>query len=99
MECKTLSAKWEELSICLGLPADEIDTIKRNNPDNAQRCWSQALLAWIRQCYDTNKYGKPSWRTLLRAIAKENKRLFETLSQDHLSKQTWAQIIVNLVIK
>ena len=100
MECKSLSAKWEELSIYLGLPADKIDTIKRDNHDNAQRCWNQALLVWIRQLedYDTNKYGKPSWRTLLRAIAKENKLLFEELSQKHLSKQILVHT-VSLVLK
>ena len=86
-ECKSLSAKWEKLSIYLGLPPDEIDTIKRDHHD-AQDRWNQALLVWIRQCYNTNKYGKPSWRTLLRAIAEENKNLFEKLSQNHLSKPT-----------
>ena len=93
MECKSLSAKWEELSIYLGLPADKIDTIKHDNHDNAKRCWNQALLAWIKQGYDTNKYGKPSWRTLLRAIAEENKRLFKELSQKHLSKQVLTHAI------
>lgn len=87
MECKSLTAKWKKLSIYLGLPPDKIDTIKGDNHGDAESCWDQALLEWIRQGYDTNRYGKPSWRTLLRAIAKENKRLFEELSQKHLSKQ------------
>ena len=93
MECKSLSAKWEKLSIYLGLPPDKIDTIKRDNHD-AENRWSQALLAWIRQGYETKKYGKPSWRTLLRAIAEENKHLFDKLSQSHLSKPTMMYNII-----
>ena len=86
-ECSSLSAKWEYLSIYLGLSANTIGTIKRDNPGNTRGCWNQALLEWINQSYDTREHGEPSWRTLLRAIAGEDRLSFKKLSQKHQGKQ------------
>ena len=87
MECDSLSGKWEELSTYLGLPANKIEAIRRDY-GNTHRCWNQALLEWIKQGYPTEKYGKPSWRTLVQAIEKKDKRLSEELSQKHKCKQS-----------
>ena len=87
MECSSLSAKWDDISIYLGLSANKIDAIRRDC-GSTQHCWNQALLVWINQGYDTSKFGKPSWRTLVRAIGKENWSLSEKLRQKHRSKQS-----------
>ena len=86
-ECSSLSAKWEDLSIYLGLSANTIGTIKRDNPGNTRGCWNQALLEWIKQSYNTSEHGEPSWRTLLRAVAEEDRLSFKKLSQKHQGKQ------------
>ena len=85
-ECKSLSSKWDKISAHLGLTANTIETIRRDNPGDCRGCWNQALLEWISQGYNTSKYGEPSWRTLLRAIAVENRLAFKLLSQNHQGK-------------
>ena len=80
IECKSLAAKWRELSIYLGLSCDVIDNIKGS--DN-YHCWSEALKNWIRQNYDTEKFGIPSWRSLLRAVAEIDKLMFRKLAEKH----------------
>ena len=81
IECKSLAAKWEQLSIYLGLSCEVVDNIKGSG-DN-YHCWSEALKHWIRQNYNTETFSKPTWRSLLRAVAEVDKLLFERLAEKH----------------
>ena len=83
MECSSLAAKWERLSGYLGLSISQIDSIKGNFPSNVADCWSESLKHWIRQNYQTEKFGLPSWRTLLKAVARVDKLLFKKLADTH----------------
>ena len=83
MECSSLSAKWERLSGYLGLSISLIDSIKVNFPGDVDGCWSESLKHWIRQNYKTENFGLPSWRTLLKQVAKVDKRLFKKLADTH----------------
>ena len=82
-ECSSLSAKWEHLSGYLGLSISLIDSIKGNFPADVDCCWSESLKHWIRQNYKTEKFGLPSWRTLLKAVARVDKCLFKKLADTH----------------
>ena len=85
IECKSLAAKWEQLSIYLGLSCDVIDNIKGSG-DN-YHCWSEVLKHWIRQNYNTDTFGKPSWQSLLRAVAEVDKHQFQKLAAEHQGKK------------
>ena len=85
-ECRFLAANWQQLSIYFGLHLSVIDRIKSDNPCNSSVCWSDALKQWIKQNYDTKKFGVPSWRTLLKAVAKEDKLQFKKLAAKHQGK-------------
>ena len=82
-ECSSLAAKWEQLSGYLGLSIGTIDTIKKSFSTDATGCWNEALKQWIQQNYRTVKFGLPSWRTLLEAIARVDKLLFKNLAGKH----------------
>jgi hypothetical protein len=83
IECKSLSGDWEKVSAYLGLPFKLIDTIKRDNPRDSSGCWNEALKHWFKQSYNTKKFGRPSWRTLLKAVAEVDALLFERLATKH----------------
>ena len=83
IECRPLAAKWRDLSIYLGLPHDVIDNIKGSG-DN-YHCWSEALNQWIRRNYNTERFGVPSWRSLLGAVAEVDKLQFKRLVEKHKS--------------
>ena len=91
MECRSLAAKWEQLSGYIGLSFDLIDSIKGNHPSNNSGCWNEALKQWIKQNYETEKFGKPSWRTLLKAVALVDKRLFKKSAADYQGKVVWTR--------
>ena len=83
IECKSLSGDWEKVSGYLGLSFKLIETIKRDNPKDSSSCWNEALKQWIKQNYNTVIFGRPSWRSLLKAIAEVDKLLFERLAVKH----------------
>ena len=83
-ECSSLGSKWEKISGFLGLPPSLIATIRGNHPNDISGCWNDALLQWIAQKYNTVKFGEPSWKTLLTAIAKVDKLSFKKLADKHL---------------
>ena len=83
LKCNSLTAKWEQLSAFLGLPSSLINTIRASHPSDLSCCWNEALSQWIQQNYNTEKFGKPSWKTLLGAIAHVDRRLFEKLASEH----------------
>ena len=82
-ECSSLAAKWKQLSGYLGLPKSIIDSIKEDYHNDNLGCWNEALDRWIKQTYNTEKFGVPSWRTLLKAVAIVDKLLFKDLASKH----------------
>ena len=84
VECGSLAAKWEQLSACLGLAKADIDRIRESRPRDIAGCWSEALSQWIKQNYSTQRFGLPSWRSLLKAVAMVDKRLCKYLAAKHL---------------
>ena len=82
-DISSCAVKWETLSGRLGILATKINSIKSENPGNNANCWNKALQEWIGQNYNTTKYPLPSWRTLLKAIAREEYALFKKLAARH----------------
>ena len=85
-ECSSLAAKWEQLSGFLGLRPSLIASIKGNHPNDNIACWNDALLQWIKQNYKTQRFNMPSWKSLLKAIARVDKLQFKKLATEHQSK-------------
>ena len=96
IECSSLAAEWEQLSAYLGLPANVIDIIKRDNSNKSLACWNEALKQWIMQKYSTEKFGNPSWRSLLGAIAKLDKLMFNKLVEKYQGESL--TVIVAMII-
>ena len=48
---------------------------------------SEALKLWILKKYKVERYGPPTWRMLLGAIAKIDEDLFKTLAKEHQGMQ------------
>ena len=86
-ECKPLAAKWECLSAYLGMKSHVIEVIKKKRQGEPLACLNEALMCWIKQeDYNTKKFGEPSWKTLLKAVAEINKLLFKKLAKRHQHK-------------
>lgn len=94
IECKPLAAEWTKVSSFLGLTFGLIDSIKQDHPNDSFGYWSEALKQWIKQNYNTEMFGRPSWQTLLKAVAEVDKLLFERLATKHsgMTNGDWLNI-------
>ena len=70
----------------MGLSFKTICAIRDNNPDDSDGAWNEALMQWILRDYNTEKYGVPSWRTILKTISRVDQPLFEKLAKEHQIK-------------
>ena len=59
--------KWKDISLALGLPPSKLANIERESKD-ACDCLTQCLTLWLKREYKTEKFGKPSWTLLARAV-------------------------------
>ena len=48
----------------------------------------KVLSEWIKQNYAFKKYGVPSWKTLLKAVAEVDQRLFKKLADKYKATST-----------
>ena len=70
----------------MGLSYETIKQIEKDNSNNSNDSWNEVVMQWISQNYNTEKYGVPSWRTLLKTISRIDQSLFEELAKEHQVK-------------
>ena len=81
--CSSLAPKWQQLSGFLGLSIKTIRAIRESYPNDSAASWNEALMQWVLQEYNTEKYGSPSWKSLLKAISRVDETLFDKLAKEH----------------
>ena len=71
----------------LGLPSSTLDRILKDNPRDLREALGQVIDTWLARRYDTERFGLPSWRTLVGAVASpaggHNPRLAQEIADDH----------------
>jgi hypothetical protein len=87
-ECKKLSAHWHDIGTHVGLHPDDLERIRRDNRADSKACLMKVLSEWIKQKYSTKKYGLPSWKTFLGAMAKVDPQLFKKLAEKYKATST-----------
>ena len=101
-ETVTLAARFYPLGIALGLPSSELDKIRQNYPRDCDEGLSQVIIAWLKQSYDMNKHGHPSWKKLVEAVSSEaggqNPALARKIAATHRGKVT-SIIYFSVVLK
>ena len=53
----------------LGLPSSTLDRIHKDNPHDVRTALGQVIDTWLAREYDTERFGAPSWRKLVDAVA------------------------------
>ena len=63
------SANWTNIGIALGLHANVLDCIKAANISNPDACLTSMVTEWLRRNHNVDKFGEPTWRQLVEAVA------------------------------
>lgn len=80
---EVLAAKWKLLSTKLHICESRVETTEKNYPNDVESCLHESLKEWLKWNYNHEKYGKPSWRKLAKAVKKMDGRLFTKIVSEH----------------
>ena len=80
----TLTTKWFNLGVALGLSYDTLKTIESDHPKDTHRCLTEMVIAWL-QMKDNSQ---PSWQSLASALGSpfvDRKEIAIMIAADHPS--------------
>ena len=86
-EVESVAANWQGMAIRLGLLPSDRDIIAKQCQQNPTNCLLEVLVKWLRKSYDTIKFGPPTWKILIDAVAShaggDNPALAEEIERKH----------------
>ena len=77
-----LTAQWDDLGHKLGMHHDTLAIIA-SGKDTPSLCLNETITQWLKLNYITDRYSRPSWRSLAEAVVDLNKSLFLKIASDH----------------
>ena len=78
-----LAANWDRLAIKLHLSNGDIEVIRKKTPGDDQACLNNTMELWLKENYNTTRFGDPSWKTLVKAVARMDKALAKEIANEH----------------
>ena len=63
-----MAHRWNDVGLALRLNPDTLKTVETQYRD-PKSCLREVIIEWLKKSYDTNRFGQPSWRLLVAAIA------------------------------
>ena len=87
-ELESIKARYYQLGIALGLPPGELEAIRKAHSQDMEVALTQVLLLWLRQQYNIEKFGCPTWQRLREAVDGENHTLAEKIAEKHCTSHS-----------
>ena len=88
-EILDLAGRWQDMCFALGLHRLEGE-IAAMYPGNPKGCLREVIVRWLRKVHNVNRYGPPTWKTLVKAVGDEaggeNPALAERIANNHKGK-------------
>ena len=88
-ELLPVAAVWEDVGLALKLKPHVLSTIKKDHMD-AKACLRNVLMEWLKKGYNTTRFGVPSWKLLVAAVAHpaggNNRALAEQIAKKYCGK-------------
>ena len=74
----------------LGISDDDLSAIEQKRCDDPGACLREGLTRWLKEGYNTEKHGPPTWRRLVDAVANsaggDDHSLALDIAKEHKSK-------------
>ena len=71
-ELDDVAHMWRPLGTALRLRPSTLARIKAEQKDDVRSCLSEMVTEWLNQSYNTQRFGLPSWKMLVEAVAHRN---------------------------
>ena len=89
-ELLDLAHKWESIGMALRLKPALLSRIQADHPTDVIACLTKALTEWVNKSYNISRFGPPSWKLLVAAVANpaggNNRDLAERIAQKYNGK-------------
>ena len=80
---KDCRADWKGIGMALHIKVGKLEEIERAHPSDPNNCLTATIIEWLKKNYKTEKFGDPSWRILVKAVADFNKDVARKIAQAH----------------
>ena len=101
-EVLDLALNWMDVGLVLGLRHIHLKEIHTTNRESPRKCLMEALKLWLKQEYDIDRNGLPTWKKMVEVtadpIAGENPALAATLARNHQGMQYTIRTSIILVM-
>ena len=71
-EVVSIKSTYYQFGIALGIPVGDLDAIRTAFHQVIDQAFDEVLLLWLRQRYDVEAHGHPTWRRLVEAVDSPN---------------------------
>ena len=68
-ELIAVAANWRSIGVALRLKPDFLQSIDTRYSSDPCACLSWMVMEWLMRNYNVEKFGEPSWRMLVEAVA------------------------------
>ena len=89
-EVFSMAGTWRKIARSLRLSSSTTQLISSQCTNDPEECLFNTLDRWLKGMYNTEKYGKPSWYMLVKAVANPaggaNISLAESIAQKYPRK-------------
>ena len=68
-EVHTIAGNWRQIAVGLRLPLRMKSVFAEMHSNNPKDCLLAVLEEWLKGNHNVEKYGHPSWRALVKAVA------------------------------
>jgi len=96
-EMISVVAKWEAIGRGLGIDCGRLELIKEDNPGDATKRFSAILTCWLQRRYNVERFGKPTWRAVVKVVADpaagDNYALTLSIAEQHSGNSSNHQFV------
>ena len=90
-ELLPVAHKWKNIGLALKLDPNLLERIQSRNHRDVLNYLSDILTEWLQKAYNTTRFGDPSWKLLVEAVAHRaggnNPALAQDISLKYSGKQ------------
>ena len=89
---------WKAIGRGLRIGSGRLDMIQEDNSRNSKECLSEMLTCWLKRNYDVERFGKPSWRAVVKVVAHpaagDNCTLALNIAEKHSGKISYCSVLL-----
>ena len=64
-----LVSSWKAIGRGLRIYSRCLEAIQERNPENPRECLSEMLICWLKENYNVERFGEPTWRAVVKVVA------------------------------